>query len=380
MSAERPLILHVSSLGGGGAETALFRLVTNDRAFRHHVVSLTGLERYGQPLLDAGISVTTLDLPRGRLRLAALSRLWKLMRSEQPYAVQTWMYHSDLIGGLTARMALQRRVFWNIRHSSLSPSSNNRKTIAIAKGGALLSRLVPSRIICCADSALKTHSQLGYDPKRMIVIPNGYELGELYPDDQASGALRSSLAIPADEPLIGMIARYAPEKDHANLFAALSLLTRTRDRFTVLLAGENITSQNSTLVSMIERSGLSDRTRLLGPRKDIRALMSALDLHVLSSSSEGFPNVVAEAMACGALPVVTDAGDAAEIVGGHGWVVPISDPEALAQAMNEALEICQQPDESRRWRERARNRILQTYGIEQMVARYNSVWLGRPQE
>jgi len=104
--------------------------------------------------------------------------------------------------------------------------------------------------------------------------------------------------------------------------------------------------------------------------------MNALDCHVLSSAyGEGFPNVIAEAMACGVPCVATDVGDAAMIIGDTGWVVPPRNPDMLAEALAAALASrCNEAWAERKTR--AIGRIRSNFGLSAMVERFRSVWRG----
>jgi glycosyltransferase involved in cell wall biosynthesis len=132
---------------------------------------------------------------------------------------------------------------------------------------------------------------------------------------------------------------------------------------------------NSELVALIEDEDIEDRVLLLGRRLDIQKVMNAIDLHILSSSyGEAFPNVLAEAMACGTPCITTDVGDAALIVGETGWVVPPKDPTALTQAIANAVEECHKPG---KWDERkiaARERINDNFRIQNILETYVREW------
>jgi glycosyltransferase involved in cell wall biosynthesis len=101
----------------------------------------------------------------------------------------------------------------------------------------------------------------------------------------------------------------------------------------------------------------------------------ALDLHVLSSASEAFPNAVAETMLSGTPNAVTDVGDSGLMVGGTGWVVPPRDPEKLAGAIVAAYrEWSDRPADWRRRQTEARNRIAENFSLERMAEQYESIW------
>lgn len=368
--------LHIiTGLNDGGAEAVLHRLCTHDISHRHVVVSLMDEGKYGPLLRAAGVEVYCLNLPRGQIRPGALWRLWRLLRQLKPDVVQTWMYHGDLVGGVMARLAGIRPVVWGIRHSTLVPGKSSPNTLRVARLSARLSRRVPQCIVACAERAVEVHTELGYEGSRMVVIPNGYDLANFAPNDAARRSLRQEWCIPEGHALLGMVGRFDPQKDHANLLTALGQLQEAGSSFHCVLIGTEVTPDNTQLRELITRHGLEGRVHLLGRRDDIPAVMNALDLHVLPSSfGEAFPNVLAEAMACGTPCVTTEVGDAARIVGKTGWVVPPSNPGRLAEALQEALAEWQDPN---RWQPRqaaARQRIVDHFSIETMVKAYHQVW------
>ena len=364
----------ISGLGQGGAETVLFRLVTAPgQGASHHVVSLTDDGVFGERLRAAGVAVTTLGMSSGRVSWAGLRSLYRLLKDERPDAVQTWMYHADLIGGVIACLAGVRAVAWGIRNSGANLAQGSRASRVSAWLCARLSRWVPARIVACAEEASRRHRAWGYRADIMQVIPNGYDLSRWQPDAEARVRLRAEWGLAEDAVVIGSVARWNPLKDHANFLAAFAECVQQRPDLKAVLVGDGMTSANAALMALIDQHGLRDQVLLLGRRDDVPAVMNALDIHVLSSQAEGFPNVVAEAMASEVACVVTDVGDAARIVGADGWVAPARDPHALAQATLKAVEALRTPGLPQQL-QGARQRIATEYGLDRMVQSYAKVW------
>lgn len=377
MSAAVLRIVHViAGLGQGGAESVLWRLATYPgQAVEHVVVSLTDEGIYGERLRAAGVAVHGLGMPRGRVGLAGFVALRRLIVEAKPHAVQTWMYHADLIGGLAARLAGVRALAWGIRNSGAHLERSSRSARLVLRACALLSGLLPGVIVCAAQDAAERHAAKGYRRDRMVVIPNGYDLSRYAPDPAARERMRAQWGLAADVPVIGCVARWDPLKDHANLLRAVATLVRDgRDAgLRCVLAGRGMTADNPELMALIDKLDLRERLVLTGPSDDVPAVMNGLDLHVLSSCAEGFPNVVAEAMACGVYCVATDVGDAAYIIGETGVVVPPEQPEALARGIETALRETASRSQGRAG-EAGRARVLAHFDLARMVQSYIAVW------
>ncbi len=363
--------LVITNLATGGAEAMLLKLLTNlDRArFQPTVISLVGMGEVGPRIAALGVPVHVLGMRRGGVPgPRALRRLARLLRQCQPDVVHTWMYHADLLGGLAARAVGCRRVIWGLRHSNLSKTENKRSTLCVARVCALLSGAVPAQILSCSARAKAVHAEIGYRDDKIHVIPNGFELDRFRPDAAARAGVRAELSLPGDTPLIGLVARYDPQKNHAGFVQAAALVAARMPQAHFVLAGAGVDAANGALQSAIAAHGLQQRMHLLGRRDDVPRLMASLDVLASSSFGEAFPNVLGEAMACAVPCVVTDVGDSAEIVGDTGRVVAPSDMDGLAR---ELLAVLQLPVAERAaLGERARARVAAHYEIGHVTRLY----------
>lgn len=367
-------VLHIiTGLNDGGAEAVLYRLCSNDSAAQHYVVSLMDTGKYGPLLQAAGVKVFCLNMSRGQVTVGGLWKLWRLLCQIRPQAVQTWMYHADLIGGVIARLAGVKRVLWGIHHTTLDAEKSRHSTILVAKLCACISSRVPLSIICCAQKALEVHRELGYASEKLQVIPNGYDLVRFRINENACARLRAEWST-GSRWLIGMVGRFDPFKDHENLLNALAIIKSQGVDFCCVLVGQGLDQDNTQLIAWLTERNLISEVKLLGQRTDVPDVMNALDVHVLSSFSEAFPNVVAEAMACGTPVVVTDVGDAAVIVGETGWVVPPKNAEALADALLQAHATMQDEVAWRVRRTAVQQRIKDKFSLEYMIKNYHQAW------
>jgi len=331
--------LHIiTSLNIGGAESMLHRLIKFKPELIDStiVVSLTDDGKIGLMLKDMGVTVISLEMRNWFSILSVIFKLKKIIQKEKPKIIHTWMYHANLLGGIAALMANNKNIIWSIRRSNLK-YSESISTFFVMKIGALLSNIIPRKIVSVAESGVKNHEKYGYKKNKMIVIPNGFDLIKLKRDLLQRKIIRRKLDIFDDQLIIGSVGRFHDSKDYESLVASAPAVIRKFKNIKYMLIGRDIDSKNFTLMNWIAKTGYSSHFLLLGEINDVAKYMSAMDIFCLSSITEGFPNVVGEAMSMALPCVVTDVGDIKKLVGDTAIIVEPSNKQMLSQGLCEML-------------------------------------------
>ncbi len=361
----------ITSLDTGGAERSLVNLVTamNRDEFENEVIALLKPGPMAKTLAQAGIPVTSIEIGRHRPNPAALLSLIRHLRAKKPAILQTWLYHADFFGSVAALFTKPDHLVWNVRSSEIDRPGIRRSTRYLARLLAALSRW-PDAIIVNSQDGQRYHEQIGYRPKQWVNVANGVDLERFRPQRDEQATLRTRLGIPADAAVIGLVARYHPMKDIDTFLSAASRFQHDHENVKFVLCGDGLGPDNPRLTKLVRDFGLDRSIALLGPRSDIELIYAALDVLTLCSIyGEGFPNVLAEAMACDVRCVATDVGDSAEIIGDCGLIVPRRDPDAVARAWHVLLE-----KRSQVGAESARSRGAARYSLEKMCAQYESFY------
>jgi glycosyltransferase involved in cell wall biosynthesis len=374
MSNKTRVVHIINSFEHGGAEAMLCNLLlrTDLSRFEPSVVALIDDLTVAQPIIDAGIPLVTIGIKPGLPDPRAIIRLARHLRKAQPHVVQTWMDHSNLIGGVATRLATRAKVVWGIHHSNHVKGVAKRSTLATVAACGKLSRWVPSRIVFVSEHASTLYAKHGFAGDRITVIPNGFDTSKLRPDAAARLSIRKELGLAPGVPLIGLAARHDPFKDHDTFFRAAAILAKQRADVHFLLCGAGIERGNPAIVNRVEELGLKDRCHLLGPRRDMLTIHASLDVATSSSISEAFPLVLGEAMSCCVPCVATDVGDSALILGDTGRIVPPRDPAALAAGWAAMLSL--KPQARHDLGMAARRRVVELFDLTAVTRRYEAVY------
>lgn len=370
----KPITHIINSLSFGGAETMLCNLVKHyDRErFPTKVVTLIDDHKLAEPLRSLGVPIVSMGMrpgvpdPRTAARLA--SYLWR----DRPALVQTWMDHSNLIGGVAARLTTNAPVVWSIHHVNHNRGVSKPTTRLTVGACAKLSGRLPSAIVCCSEASRAEYTRMGFAPEKMQYVPNGFDSVAFAPNAQARASVRAELGIEDDAILVGIAARFDPLKDHANFLNAAAIVAQSVPKAQFLMCGTGIGRENPVLMPLIHQLGIDEKCHLIGARRDMPRIFAALDVAASSSISEAFPLAVGEAMSSGVPCAGTDVGDTARLIGQTGRVVPSRSPEALANALVELMTL--EPEKRQKLGKAARERIRTLFDLTAVSRLYEQIY------
>lgn len=370
MSSNKKKIVHIIvGLNNGGAEMMLYKLLkyTDKEKYECSVISMMDEGIIGERIKKIRIPVYCLNMKRGIPSVQAIIKALGICKDKD--IIQTWMYHADLLGFIISKI-LRKKVIWGIRRSNLEKDKNKKSTLIIAKINSYLSRWTDS-IISCSIIAKEKHVEYGYCKEKINVIPNGFELDKFRYIENSKKILEEEFPILKDKLIFSLVARYEILKDHKTCIEAIKIIKEKYSKnFILLLCGTNVNEQNLDLMKLIVENRVQDNVLLLDRRDDIPIIMSATDIYISSSSGEGFPNVIGEAMACETPCIVTNVGDSAYIVGDMRQVVERQKPVELAEKIIKFIE----KKEYLLNRKKCRERIVENFEIRKITLMYEKIY------
>jgi glycosyltransferase involved in cell wall biosynthesis len=354
------IALVTRSLTRGGAQIQLTVLARHLARLGHEVTTIV-LYRGGplqKTLESAGVRVCCLEKASRWDIIRPVRRYLQLVRQGRFDALYSFLALENLLSLAVARVS-GTPIVWGLRGAAQDVGQFGYASRLLFALQRLLIR-APDCVISNSHAAV---TELSFQPgPHFKVIPNGIDTDRFKPDPEARRDVRGRLGIRDDQKLIGCVARLDSIKDHPTLLrAAAEVISRRRDaRFVVVGSGSS--DYTSALRRLATTLGIDAEVTWLDERSDVERVMSALDVYISASLAEGFSNSLAEAMACGVVPVVSRAGDSACIVGVHGAVVDVRSPDSLATAILSWLDR-----DTPAAREARRAWIMSEFGVERMV-------------
>ncbi|WP_207644281.1 glycosyltransferase [Desulfolucanica intricata] len=363
----------IRSLNYGGAER---QLVTLARGLHQSGYKVAVAVFYPGGPLEKDLEETKITVIHLNKRhrwdvFGFLWRLVRLLRTEKPEILHGYLGMPNILTVMLKPIFPRMRMVWGVRASDMDLARYDWLSRLAYRIECCLSRFA-DLIIANSHAGLNYAVRNGFPREKMRVIPNGIDTNRFQPDPDAGARVRNQWGVSGKETLIGLVGRLDPMKDHPTFLKAASILLRNRKNLRFVCIGEGPSEYKQELNDLSRELGLTEHLIWAGVRRDMPAVYSALNIAVSSSYSEGFPNVIGEAMACGIPCVVTNAGDSAKIVGDLGIVIQPQSPQELAEGLRAMLAGLDdiKPD-------LLRKRIIQNFSLHKLIETTEEVLIGQ---
>ncbi len=357
-------ILHTeSSMGLGGQEYRVL-LEAEGMEKRGHVVVVAAPQGSELAVLarQRGLQVkTTTSGNRGWMTLVPLySRMIKQCEID---VVNTHGSLDSWTASIAGRISSRRPIIIRTRHKSTPVSRSLRHR--------LLYGILPHAVTTTGEAVrqeLITRNRLS--PSRVISIPTGVDLERFHPQP-SDAALRKSLGVGSQGPLVGAVTFLRPEKGMEVLVEAVKLLKNKIPALQCLIIGDG--GEKKTLLTRVRELGLEHCVHMVGFRQDIPALLTLLDVVVIPSFEEGIPQSLTQALAMERPVVASAVGGIPEVVkdGVTGLLVPPRNPAILSEKI---AFILNNPSSGARMGQVGRQVIQERFSMENMLTQTEHVY------
>ncbi len=341
----------------GGAERQLVTLA-NELAARGHEIVIASYYPGGalSEMIDPRrIKVISYEKKSRWDLFTLLFKTLKIVRDEQPTVLHGWMHTQNVVATVAKVLNPKVTMVWAVRASNLEEHLDWAERLTIW----LQARLAgfATRITVNSMAGLEYAAEGGLPREKMMFVPNGIDTNTFYPNDEERRRVRAQWNLGDDVKIVGNISRFDPIKNHKMFLKAAAAVAAERSDVRFVCVGHGKESYLQELKQLARSLGLDGKVHWIQAQSEVRAVYNAIDVFCSSSVSEGFPNVIGEAMACGRHCVVTDVGDSALVVGDTGVVVPSDNAQAMSAGLLDRLNAAETMNL------RARQRILENFTV-----------------
>jgi glycosyltransferase involved in cell wall biosynthesis len=360
-------ILHTIETGGpGGAETIVLELASRlDPARFRSIVVLSHDGWLRQQLRARGVETILVRWKAWYdFRLPRVMR--SIVRREKVALIHSHLPDHNFYSCLVGRWTRCRTIATYHGAVELAKARHTRNALKL-----WFVRRYANTVVAVCSHIERMLRQASFPPGKIVRIYNGIDIARFV--GPHNGHLRQELGCRSETAIVGMIANIRQSKGYEFFIQAAREIADLMPATLFLAIGDVDERIGCGLRALVDELGLSGSFRFLGFRSDVAELLSQLDVFVLSSTSEGFPLVVLEAMAAGKPVVVTRCGGPEEVVedGQDGFLVPPGDPKALASRI---MDLLHDPGLRATLGSRGQTKVKQHFSLERMVKNYEALY------
>lgn len=328
----KSIIFFTRSLEVGGAERQIVEL---SNGLVDHM-KVTVLTMYPLVPLADGLSpkvrLIQLDKKSRWDLLGFFSSFVKEIKSEAPTYFYSFLVIPNILSLLVKIFSKKTKLIWSIRAANMNLSMYDLFSKVTFNAQIMLSPF-SDLVISNSMSALEYHRKMGFKSKKEVVIANGINLDNFYkvcPDE-----FRDQYQLKSEKFTIGIVGRLDPVKDHPLFFRILKEYVQVDDKLQILIVGNGSNDYCKYLRDLVIVHNLNHICVWVSNCLDMKAAYSSIDLLLLTSQSESFPNVLIEAMSCETRVLTKNVGDAQSIVGENRFICDSDSPEDWVKAICE---------------------------------------------